>query len=365
MARRYKSSKGKGKSKKPKARGRPRGKRNSKPLKLAAFQPRCCLSPVAQAYAEALTHPDTGPLVGVPNGDTLFSKKLRVWCRGSATPDATHANVHIIAQPFAALAKDLNVVAVVANGSALPSNLATGGQVTNAPYVASDFSATGIQGRLVSAVLRCRFVGTNLNAGGLEYGIQEPTHNSIAGWTETNILATTCGVSRSIRSGEDWLEVKYRPIDHNDTSWITSITRTSASAYDINSDYTTVTKGDYPFMGVMALCAANTQTIQWEFWATVEYAGPTVTGKTITPPDVQGWASVIAAHSQFDEMHSTITNRKQSAESSYVSSAIKQYAEGLLNAAAPYVKQGAVAAGTAILNRYLRPRPVMPMITEL
>lgn len=339
---------------------RPRRKRS--PGNKSNTSPACCLSTVAQAYAETLVHPSTGPLVGIPNGDTLFSKKLRVWNRGTITPDATHSSVHILCQPFAAVANDINTIAVVANGTALPSNLATGGKLTNAPYASSDFSGTGVQARLVSAVLRVKYTGTMLNAGGMHYGIQEPTHASFNSKSETDILATTCGASRSIAANEDWFEVTYRPIDHHDVSWISSITRTTAAAYVIASDWGTVADGAYPFMATISLAAAVSQPIQYEFWGVVEYAGPQVTGKTMTPPDIQGWASVIAAHSQFDEMHAQSATRTLSAESSFVSSTIRAYATQLLSAAAPYVKQGALAAGQALLQQYTRRR--RPLIME-
>lgn len=176
------------------------------------------------------------------------------------------------------------------------------------------------------------------------------------GKTEVDILATTCGQTRPVKHGEPWFEVTYRPVDHNDTSWITGITRTSAYQYTINSDYTKAADAAYPFMASITLGAAASQNIQWEFWAIVEYAGPTVTGKTLTPPDLQGWASVIAAHSQFDEMHATINTRQEQQQTSYNTAAIKSYATQLLEAAAPYLKTGAAMAGQALLRRLAAPR---------
>ena len=322
---------------------------------------KCTLSPVACQYAETLAHPDSGPLMGIPNGDTIYSKKLRVWCRGTeVTGAAPNTNVTLLCQPFAALANNINAVVATSGGTAFPGNLSSG-KATNSPYTAADFDSTKVQGRLVSAVLRARFVGTQLNAGGVHYGMQEPTHGGIQNKDDTFILSSTCGEQRAITAGEPWFEVTYRPVDHHDTSWIDTITRTDASTFDCKSDGATVAYGAYPFMGIFTKAAAAAQTIQWEFWAVVEYAGPNVVGKTLTPPDLQGWASVIAAHSQFDEMHANINSRRDSAQSSYVSNTIKSYADYLLNAAAPYAKTFAVNAGTALLQNYLpRPRALPP-----
>lgn len=360
MARRNKGNKANQKPKPQATSTKPRRnrrRRNNKLQKLSGTN-KCCLSQIAQSYADTLAHPDTGPLIGIPNADTIFSKKVRVWCRGVTAAGDTNHNVHLLCQPFAALANDISVVSAVPDLTAFPATLATGGVAANAPYASAAFSSssTGVQGRLVSAVLRARYVGTSLNSGGIHYGLQEPTHNGIQSKTETDILATTCGITRSVKHGEGWFEVTYRPVDHNDTAWVTAIARTDAATYDISSDYTKVSQGIYPFMGIICKLPVKGENIQWEFWAVVEYAGPGVTGKTLTPPDVQGWATVLAAHAQFDEVHSTINTRQATEQQSYVSGAIKSYADQLLSAAAPYLKSGALYAGQALAQHYLRPR---------
>lgn len=308
---------------KQRPKNKPRRSRRSK-TKLAT---KCTLSPVACQYAETLAHPDTGPLLGIPNGDTIYSKKVRVWCRGTVAT-AANANCTLLCQPFAAMTNNCNVLVATSGGTAFPGNLASG-SVTNAPYAAADFDSTKVQGRLVSASLRVRYVGTQLNAGGVHYGLQEPTHGGIHNKDETFILSSTCGEQRAITAGEPWFEVTYRPVDHHDTSWIDTVTRTDAHTYDLKSDGAIAAYGAYPFMGIFTKAAAASQNIQWEFWAVVEYAGPNVVGKTLTPPDLQGWASVIAAHSQFDEMHANINSRRDSVQSSYVSDTIKSYADYL------------------------------------
>lgn len=316
----------------------------------------CCLSPVAQAYAEALAHPDTGPLVGIPNGDTIFSKKIRVWKRG-VTSTGANGQVSLIAQPFAAIVNDCNVMSIVANGTTLPADLNTGGVVANSPYTAAGITANqGVQGRLVSAVLRVKYAGTNLNSGGLEYGLQEPTHGGLAGNTSDQMMAHTSCTYRSIKAAEDWFEVHYRPVDNHDVSWIDTITRTNAYTYTIKSDGAIVADALYPFMGIIVQGSAASQTIAYEFWAEVEFCGANVSGKTLTPPDVQGWATVIAAHSVFEHQHSSTPDKRSTEQSSFISDTIKGYATSLLNAAAPYATQAISAAGAALVNRYA-PRP--------
>lgn len=317
-----------------------------------------CLSPIACAYVDALANPETAMPVGIPNGDTLYSRKERVWCRGSKTFGATNKTVHCLVQPFAAVANDLDVISVVADGTGFPNSLQnTGSQYTNAPFSSSQFAtSTGVAARLVGAKLRVRYIGSRLNAGGIHYGLQEPTHGGICGLTETNIMATTCGEKRPIGPKEPWFEVTYRPVDHNDTSWIEAITRSSAYQYTLKSDGFTVADGQYPFMGTISVGAVAGETIEWEFWAIVEYSGPLVTGKTITPPDLQGWAAAIAAHSKFDEQHAQTQTRKAEQQSSYLADSIKTYASAMLNAAAPYVQAGAGYAARSLFNTYMAPR---------
>lgn len=293
-----------------------------------------------------------------------------MWCRGSSALGATAAtpNLHILCQPFAALANDCNVVSVVANGTALPADLSGGGAKTNSPYAAADYVAvTGVQGRLVGAKLRAKYIGTNLNAGGMHFGLQEPTHGGIQGKSETDFLSTTCASMRSVKSGEDWFEVTYRPVDAHDTSWIDNITRTDAHTYICKTDGTEMANAAYPPMGYIQKGAAVSQGVQWEFWAIIELAGPKVTGKTLTPPDLQGWASVMAAHSQFDEMNAQTRSPGQASASYFSSAAIAQYAGQMLSAAAPYVtpylQRGATMAAAAVANRYLGPpRQRVPLL---
>lgn len=340
---------------KPKPARRRNAARNKKTLVVA---PSPCLSPIACAYVEALAKPETAPLVGIPNGDTIYSRKERVWCRGSASFGATNKNVHILCQPFAALTKDLNVVNVVSDGTALPATMqGTGTQTVNAPFTASQFAATtGVQGRLVSAKLKARYVGTRLGCGGVHYGLQEPTHGGLSSKTEVDFMATTCGEKAPIAPKEPWFEVTYRPVDHHDTSWIDSVTATNAYTYTLKSDTNEVAWSAYPFMGLISKGATAGETIEWEFWANVEYAGPLVTGKTLTPPDLQGWAAAIAAHSKFDEVHAASQTRKAETQNNYISDTIKAYAGNMLELAGPYARSAASAAATSLLNRYLQPR---------
>jgi hypothetical protein len=322
-----------------------------------ANQPRCCLSPIASAYAELLAHPDTGPLVGIPNGDTIYSKKQRLWVRDTVATGATDFNVHFLCQPFAALANDINCLSVAPNLTAAPANMATGGKVSNSPYASAGFGTpSGVQGRLVAAVLRVRYAGTALNAGGIEYGLQEPVHGSLTSSAASGLMVQTSCLHRTIKAGEDWFEVHYRPVDHADTSWVDKVNRSSASAYTLTSDGGLVADGAFPFMCLIVQGAAASQTIEYEFFCDVEFAGGIVTGKTLTPPDVQGWATVIAAYSQFEEATAASQDRKASEQSNFVSGSIRAYADNMISAAAPYVQSALTAAGSAIINRYL-PRP--------
>jgi len=179
------------------------------------------------------------------------------------------------------------------------------------------------------------------------------------------MVQTSC-LHRPIKAGEDWFEVHYRPVDHNDTSWVDGISRTDAATFTLQSDGNDVAFGAYPFICLIVMGAAASQTIEWEFFADVEYAGANVTGKTLTPPDVQGWATVIAAYSQFEEATAASQDRKATEQSNFVSGSIRSYADSMLTAAAPYVQSALTAAGSAIINRYMpRPQAINRRLTHL
>lgn len=333
---------------------RKRGKKTTTPSSI--IKEACGLSPVACDYAKALLRADTGPLVGIPNGDSIFSKKYRLWTRGTATgtPDCS-----IICNPFAAVCNDTNCIKIATGTSALPTDLASG-SATNAPYGHTAFG-TGydkVQARLVSALLRVRYTGTQLNLGGLYYGLQEPTHGDIAGNSPGQMMTRTSCQHQAIQN-RDWFEIRYRPVDGHDTWWIDGIAYTSAAVYSLTSDGLSVGGSDVRPMGIYAGLSAN-GPVEYEFWAIVEYAGSQVAGKTITPPDLQGYSTVIAANSQFDEPYASQPQLITRSPSSLYST-VKQYADIMLNAAAPYVHQYAPqllsAAVTAATNATRRRLP--------
>lgn len=334
----------------------------------------CNLSSIACAYADALARPDLGPLVGIPNGDTIYSKKYRVWNRGTATGgtgSSQSTDLAFLVQPFASSFSDLNCLSIVAGGTTLPSDLNTGGAATNAPYATSSLGTASnkIQSRLVAAMLRVRFLGTMLNTGGVYYGLQEPTHCGIYGQTPANLMARTNCLHQAVADG-GWFEVRYRPVDAHDASWIDGGTITNAYTYTLTSDGVTVATQATPFMGIYCSLPAASQPVEYEYWAIVEYAGANVTGKTITPPDVQGWASVIAANTQVDEVFAAerpgVLSHGESAGAT-ISATVRKYAADMLEAASPYVTNLASAAGTALGAAAIRrlTQPQAPRIEYL
>jgi len=209
-------------------------------------------------------------------------------------------------------------------------------------------------------MIRVRYIGTNLNAGGIMYGLQEPTHGDVANASTAVMMSRTSCQHRPVTSKRDWFEVRYRPVDNHDVSWIDGVTYTSATNYILTSDGSPLAWSQYPFMGIHVNAAAATQPFEYEFWAVIEFAGANVTGKTLTPPDLQGWASVIAAHSQFEERYVGETRPSDTGATGFLSSTIRSYADAMLNAAAPYVTSFAQAAGAAAVNHFTQQRGRLP-----
>jgi len=98
----------------------------------------------------------------------------------------------------------------------------------------------------------------------------------------------------------EWYTLEYKPVDPLDVAFINSMVATSPYDSKYYADGVVVADDTKPFVGGYITCPVAGMTFDWEAWAVVEYAGPNVPGKTINPPDPQGFACVLAAFAEVD-----------------------------------------------------------------
>lgn len=286
-----------------------RNQRRASKFQVAQATPEYCLSPVSCAYAKLLMDPKNAPLIGVPNGQSVLTKKYRVWARGAVTAgNGTPTNdLSVLVNPWAFLTNSQNAVSFKAGPTAGTLDTTMNGSTTakgNSPYAAADFSATTkISGRVVACQIKLKFAGTALNKGGYAVSLQEPTHSSLAGLTVNDLLAHTTSDRWNITTmtKDDTITITYRPSDVYDAYFVNAITRTNAYDAVYKSDNVEVGWDVYPFMGCYISCPAASQTFEYECFAAVEFTGPFVPGKSINAPDPQGYAAVLAAINKADE----------------------------------------------------------------
>jgi len=264
----------------------------------------CCLSKASTDYLKCLLNPADGPLVGVPDGSIVLTRKVRTWSRGSFTCAASgstdacvmlNLNGLFSSTPYCVYAGQ-PTVAQTMNQPAPGGLIATN---SNAPYDNNFFSVKG-QARVAAATLRVRYVGTELNKGGTILGIQEPNHGSVVGMTTAGMLGYPSGKRVSInqmKNGE-WFELNYIPADVNDTYFVNSVTGSSVYASVYYNDGVACSWDIYPFIGCYISNPVASAVFEFEAFGVVEYAGPLVSPKTVTIPDTQGFHSVLASLSQ-------------------------------------------------------------------
>lgn len=251
------------------------------------------LSNCGSDYARAIANPFTGPLACVPGQFPIQTRKLRVYTRGTFYIGMNSAGF-IFASPPNAIANDSDCVNFSTNnyaGDGTFTGIADGGPYgtvagarSNSDYTKADFGGTGgtSQMRIVSAGLRVRYTGKELDKSGSMYAFQDPTHNSLVGVTPTQIAneaqARRCQVSR------EWTTVLYNPVQESDyqlttNSFPPSIGSGSALAW---------------YMGVMVTgCVVTGSSFDYEFYVTYEVNGRNVRGMTRTHSDPLAVAAVV------------------------------------------------------------------------
>jgi hypothetical protein len=245
----------------------------------------CFLSPCAMKYARCLANPFTGPEACIPSFPAVLSKKVRVFAKGVFTTSSTTNIGFILLTPTNFIANNLGGCFTTDStfaGTAF-TNAGTGviNNGSNSEYSAASFGSgvTLAKYRMVSAGIRVRYIGTNLNLGGQLVAYQDPDHQSLITRTITDIDGET--ESRRLPYSRDkWSKVLYRP------------------AYDEENNFQAVfppIAGATQFMGIITESAVASQPFEWETFAVFEVIGRNVRAKTLSEVDPAGYAAVHTA----------------------------------------------------------------------
>lgn len=209
------------------------------PTGLAKIIPQM-LSNCCKQYIGALADPfAAGKGVGCCLGPCFPSVKVGVFLRGSfeLALNAVTANPNVGwvgFSPWAAITNDGMAPVVYTDANTDRDPWSRAGGAGSAPTVPSnsplDGAAIDVTGngrvRLVSAGLRCKYIGTQLNSGGIVVGLCSPTHapiTSLAGATGTALDAVLSyrevDIHRSVPR-DQWVTATYAPIYAYETEYL-------------------------------------------------------------------------------------------------------------------------------------------------
>jgi len=270
------------------------------------------MDPCTLEYAESLIDPfrkDLAPCV--PYGVAIRSQKVCTFAEGSfITGTEGYGGITV----YGGLVSD-NVAATYTTdtyGSKVLPTYAEPDTISvafaNSPFVMADLTSNaGVELRLCSLGVRVRYVGTELNRGGLRYAIQHPEHLSVAGL-----------------SGSDIAQFDFRQIDSQTRDW-TSVCYTplKQADYDFTSKPSGFVCGTHeaglvpcPVLGILCESAATSIPLPFEFQivAHFEAIGAKARGKTVSNTNPTATLRAVSAITQGPpELSTAISNHKVSA----------------------------------------------------
>lgn len=245
------------------------------------------LSPLSKAYALSLVDPFTGPLACVPAFPSVPSQKIRAFSKGFFSTGVSAANDFgfITMNPFAAVGNTSNFVSFSESaygGSTISATFAAGSVNTvpsNSPFATAAFGTTDALAkfRIVSAGLRIRYTGTELNRGGVVVGFVHPTRSPVINSSFTDIDGQRLSRRFHPKSDGSWLTVLYCPSLTNDLQY--------------NSAVGTLASAHMCFV-LKAPTAAIGATFEYEAYVQFEVNGRDIAGMSPSGADPTGLAIV-------------------------------------------------------------------------
>lgn len=145
-------------------------------------------------YAHNIFNPFIRTGARIPHSPIVSSQMVTTFAKGVFNTNAAGLGFIQVA-PMRGIASDGNLGNVTSNlyaGTTFPAfgTAFTALLNTNSPYTLADFDVaddTCLSARVVSAGIRIRFVGTELNKGGRVYGLDSEGHFSLIGRDLTSV----------------------------------------------------------------------------------------------------------------------------------------------------------------------------------
>jgi hypothetical protein len=250
------------------------------------------LSKATSDYARSLANPVAGPLTGIPVHPAQFSKKFRTWVKGAFDVQSLNGIGWIGFSPKSAVTNDSDTCLTSKTGGTqaywFDFDLGTGQQnqfMSNSEYASAQIGDLDNQFvyRLVSASVRVRYIGTELNRSGQVVGLLDPNHTTLQGRTLSDLDGEE--TSKRFPVNRDWITVLYRPVDSDDFNFDNAIpTYVPGSGTDKNY-----------FMGFAIQSPIGVSTpFEFECHATFEAFGKNIRAMTPSHVDSTGFAAVHA-----------------------------------------------------------------------
>jgi len=220
-------------------------------------------------YAASLLNPfDLTLNPCIPRFPSLPSRKFSTFSGGVGMTSTSNATGGVAAY----LRASSDSASVVTTGATytnlgIPYFSDTGAVSHNAssPYLDADIGATGVQVRLVSLGIQVRYIGTELNMGGLCYPIMEPDMASVQGFTASTITSYP-EFTKPLKFDREWVAINYTPRDPKN--------------FEFKPDPKPVVA--HTPLGILIESASGAQPFEYKFAAHWEAIGRNARGKTIS-----------------------------------------------------------------------------------
>jgi len=259
------------------------------------------LSGAAMSYAASMANPFTGPLSGVPSFPAMMTRKAKFYTCGSFQT-GTQGFGWIVAEPFYAVAN--NQAAVYFTTAAYTDTSSTAidyvtpptglsSATTNSDYVSTQFGTAADDAvfRVVSAGVRVRYSGTEVNRGGIMVGFHDPNHKPLQGSLFSDVNNQEAKVATQV-DDKMWTTVLWKPVDTDEMDFQTAFPSSVGVSYP---------------MGVV-IVAEPTSNFQFEAYFNYEISGRNVQGKSLSPVDITGFNAVHNAIQTSSAMNPQVGN---------------------------------------------------------
>lgn len=246
------------------------------------------LDECVKGYAHTLLDPFSGPATCLPYPPSIPSMKMKVFARGTAYTGTNNVGFVSVKPTLAYDAANPNL-AVCFTGKTFATNSISHTTATvgvtgvnfNSPFALADFSSDYLSWRIVSMGIRLKWVGTELDRGGICYALQHPDHLSLSGFNSATMGAFTQVQITTPVSGGWSSEVIYTPVAPAD--------------YDYTP--TNTVSGDVPAWAILFTHPSVTGAgaYYFEVYMNVECIGRIVRGLSPSPSRVEATTDTVSA----------------------------------------------------------------------